>query len=203
MFTEEAFILGSGFSKELFEDMPLLNELTESVLKEIEREGDRSLFKKIYDKYIKNKNIGNFEDILTYLYQNFPWKSEEEYHLLYSLYIHISEILVNVFKKVQNKINYNFLFKRKHITNFLKYLHISKANVITFNYDTLLEETSTHLLKPLFYVESRPTRNFNYLEEASYNIDVRKEYTSHDKKVKIIQDSDRKIKIYFYNYEIT
>ena len=145
---KEVFILGSGFSRAIHKDMPLLNNLTELVAKKIEEED--SIFKNIYEEYIKNRNIGNFEEIITYLYQDFTWKSEKERHLLYSLYIRLAEIAVDVIKGKQETSVKEELFAQEHVKKFLNYLHITKANVISLNYDTLLEELSMKL-EPLKY----------------------------------------------------
>jgi len=126
---KEVFILGSGFSKAIHNDMPLLNEITKLVTEEIEKEN--SIFKNIYEEYVKNRDIGNFEDILTYLYQDFPWKSEEERHLLYSLYIRLAEIVTEVIKRKQDTSVREELLAKEHTKKFLNYLHTTKANVIS------------------------------------------------------------------------
>jgi len=82
--------------------MPLLNDLTSLVKEKIEK-GD-SIFKNIYEEHVKNRDIGNFDEILTYLYQDFPWKSEKERHLLYSLYIRLAETVTDVMCQKMYKI---------------------------------------------------------------------------------------------------
>jgi len=198
---KEVFILGSGFSKAIHYDMPLLNDLTSFVTEKIEKES--SVFKNIYEKYIKGRNIGNFEEILTYLYQDFPWKSEEERHLLYSLYIRLAEIVTEVIKRKQDTSVREELLAKEHTKKFLNYLHTTKVNVISLNYDTLLEELSIDLLKPFIYVESRDKgRSFQYLQELRYVKDVN-EYTSKEDRVKIIEnDEERSITIYFHDYDV-
>ena len=199
----EVFILGSGFSKELFSGMPLLNELTVKITDTIDK--DNSIFNNIYKNYIKNINILNFEDILTYLYQEFPWKSEKDYHLLYSLYVHISELLVKVFRDIQSGIDYKTLLNRSYISNFLLYLHHTQTTVISLNYDTLLEEVSKRFLRPFKYIESSERgRNFRYLKEITYLVDTEQKQTSSSSKIKYILDKEnKKIEIYFYDYSIT
>ena len=63
------FILGAGFSKEICSDMPLVSDL------------NRELFNTMKGNFtyrcdideIKTKLIGaNFEDVLTFLFQEFP-----------------------------------------------------------------------------------------------------------------------------------
>ena len=118
---KEVFILGSGFSRVIHKDMPLLNGLTGLVIGRIE--GEDSIFRNIYERYIKNRNIGNFEEIITYLYQDFPWKSEEERHLLYSLYIRLAEIVTEVIKEKQETFSKKELHTKEYIKKFLNYLN--------------------------------------------------------------------------------
>ncbi len=196
---KEVFILGSGFSRAIHKDMPLLNGLTKLVVEKIEKED--SIFKNIYRKYIKNRDIGNFEEILTYLYQDFPWKSEEEKHLLYSLYIHLAEIVTEVIKEKQETSVKKELLDKEYIKKFLNYLNDTKANVISLNYDTLLEELSVAELKPTIYIESKEEgKKFEYLQEIGYLKDIYRKYTSKESKVSIKSNGERAVVIYFYDY---
>lgn len=197
---KEVFILGSGFSKAIHKDTPLLNDLTNLVTEKIEKEN--SIFKNIYEEYVKNRNIGNFEEILTYLYQDFPWKSEKEKHLLYSLYIRLAEVAVDVIKEKQETSAKKELLAKEHVKKFLDYLNATKANVISLNYDTLLEELSVAELKPTIYIESKKEgRNFQYLQEIGYLKDIYRKYTSKESKVSIRSNGERAVVIYFYDYD--
>ncbi|HDY67570.1 MAG TPA: hypothetical protein ENH85_07255 [Candidatus Scalindua sp.] len=193
---KEVFILGSGFSKAIHKDMPLLNELTGPVIKKIEKEN--GIFKNIYGEYLKNRDIGNFEEILTYLYQDFPWKSEEEKHLLYSLYIRFAKIVTKVIKEKQEISAKEELLAKEHIKKFLNYLNVTKANVISLNYDTLLEDLSVKILKPSVYVVRRKE---GYLQEIRYSKDIDEKHTSKENNVKIKSNGKRAIVIYFHNYD--
>ncbi len=198
---KEVFILGSGFSHAIHKDMPLLNDLTELVVKKIEKEN--GIFKNIYERYMKNRDIGNFEEILTYLYQDFPWKSGEEKHLLYSLYIRLAKIVTEVIKEKQDTAVKKELLAKEYIKKFLNYLNDTKANVISLNYDTFLEELSILELKPIIYTESKEEgRNFEYLQEIRYSKDIDEKHTSKENKVKIKSNGKRAIVIYFHNYNV-
>lgn len=194
---KEVFILGSGFSRAIHEDMPLLNELTSLVIRRIEKEN--GIFKNIYGEYLKNRDIGNFEEILTYLYQDFPWKSEEEKHLLYSLYIRLAKIVTEVIKEKQDTSVEKELLAKEHIKKFLNYLNDTKANVISLNYDTLLEDLSVKILKPSGYVVRRKR---GYLQEIRYSKDIDEKHTSKENKVKIKSNGKRAVVIYFHNYDV-
>lgn len=178
---KEVFILGSGFSKAIHNDMPLLNELTDLVIGRIEEED--SIFKNIYEEYVKNRSIGNFEEILTYIYQDFPWKSEEEKHLLYSLYIRLAKIVTEVIEEKQETSVEKELLAKEYIKKFLNYLNDTKANVISLNYDTLLEDLSVAELKPIVdinytdlyqipiaYPKSRTTGGFGATDYETYKL---------------------------------
>jgi len=196
---KEVFILGSGFSRAIHKDMPLLNGLTSLVIGRIE--GEDSIFRNIYERYMKNRNIGNFEEIITYLYQDFPWKAEEEKHLLYSLYIRLAKIVTEVIQERQETFAKEELLGKDHIKKFLNYLNVTKANVISLNYDTLLEDLSVAELKPIIYTESkREGRNFEYLQEIRYSKDTDGKHTSKENKVKI-KSNERAVVIYFYDYD--
>ena len=198
---KEVFILGSGFSRAIHKDMPLLNGLTSLVIGRIQ--GEDSIFRNIYERYMKNRNIGNFEEILTYLYQDFPWKSEEEKHLLYSLYIRLAKIVTEVIKEKQDTSVEKELFAKEYIKKFLNYLNDTKANVISLNYDTLLEDLSVKILKPIIYTESKSKgRNFEYLQEIRYSKDIDGKHTSKENKVKIKFNGKRAVVIYFHNYNV-
>lgn len=70
-------ILGTGFSKAIYSEIPLLLELSKEVekrIKDSERPGYKEEYKIVYEKYIGEKNLNNFEDILTYTYSKIPWK---------------------------------------------------------------------------------------------------------------------------------
>ena len=194
---KEVFVLGSGFSRAIHKDMPLLNGLTSLVIGRIE--GEDSIFRNIYERYMKNRNIGNFEEILTYLYQDFPWKSEEEKHLLYSLYIRLAKIVTEVIKEKQDTSVEKELLAKEYIKKFLNYLNDTKANVISLNYDTLLEDLSVKILKPSGYVVRRKK---GYLPEIRYSKDIDEEHTSKENKVKIKFNRKRVVVIYFHSYDV-
>jgi len=179
--------------------MPLLNNLTELVAKKIEEED--SIFKNIYEEYIKNRNIGNFEEIITYLYQDFPWKSEKERHLLYSLYIRLAEIAVDVIKGKQETSVKEELFAQEHVKKFLNYLHITKANVISLNYDTLLEELSMKL-EPLRYDIMEFNKKGKKNLKLKYLKDIYGKYTSKEDKIRIKYNKEKYFTIYLYDYNI-
>ncbi len=149
---KEVFIFGSGFSKAIINEMPLLNQLSIEIEKKLYKDSKiKDEYKFIYEKYVKNKGFRNFEDTLTYLYQNFPWKNTEEYFLLKSLFFYITNLLVDIFlekeetfkeklnKKEENK------YELQLLENLINYFNYTNASIITFNYDTIIEYLSLNI----------------------------------------------------------
>ncbi len=200
----EVFILGSGFSKAVNKEMPLLNGLTEDV--DLWFSKNKYKVKYYYDIYMKNiKSVGisNFEDILTFLYQDFPWKTDEEKHLLLALFIFISNLLEKILIKKQSETLENEIDTKK----FLKYLHYNNSKVITFNYDTLLESLSIRFLKKhiLRFTRGESSYNFPDIDEKIKTIyileDTKGLYINSEDPVSIRNKGNEAL-IYFKDYKI-
>jgi hypothetical protein len=102
MIGKDLFILGAGFSKAFYNEMPLMEDLNSEIYKKILEKGreEDKVLKVLYEEYIKRR-FTDFEEILTYLYQELPWKSETEKHLNKGLYYRITELLVELLSKKQ------------------------------------------------------------------------------------------------------
>lgn len=143
----EIFILGSGFSKAINKKMPTLKELGEVLNSYIlnspaNNETDKYL-KNLYGDLIIKTNISNFEELLTYLYQGFLWNDISEKYLLKALYIYVLNKLNDILFYKQISQNYK---NNDNLIKFINYLHIKKACVLTFNYDTILETATKCIL---------------------------------------------------------
>lgn len=166
----DVFIFGAGFSKAISEDaLPTLDKLTEDVLNKVEESGEKPYIE-ILNSYIKRNNIGNIEDILTLLYQDFPWKPEEENSLLYSLYIFISKIIALYIEEredraptVINKEKIDELDKKsgipeelidQNLVEFIKRIHNDKSTAITFNYDCVFDDACRMVIRHYFDFEN-------------------------------------------------
>ena len=126
------YVLGTGFSKAIHNDMPLLKDLSEDIYAKYKREIDDP-------HLIAYKD--NVEELLSYLYSEHPWKKELNKHNDFVLYLKIAECISNIIKDNQELLldprtvcrdNKNI---EKLITTFCK----NKTNIITFNYDTIIE----------------------------------------------------------------
>lgn len=135
----EIFILGSGFSKAINENMPLTNNLKIDIEAKIKTTNTYFNWE-IYNNLIENKNISDFEEVISLLFQNFPWKSDEEQSYFYSIFLTFSKFLAIIIKEKQGTNNYKtnpFLIK------FIDYLKKNQSIIITFNYDTILETAAS------------------------------------------------------------
>ncbi len=200
----EVFILGAGLSKAINTNMPLLNDLSNDINTWFTNNKYRvKFYYDIYEQYIKSSGITNFEDILTFLYQDFPWKTDEEKHILSALFIFISNLLREILLRKQS----NILNNEDVLIKFLNYLHYNNSKLITFNYDTLLENLGIKYLKKHTIQLKRGEGNYNfnniYNEIKIINIleDRDKNFTSQSNPININLKKDA-IEIYFNNYKI-
>jgi len=141
----EIFILGSGFSKAINENMPLTNNLKKDIETEI-KSTNTYVNWEIYNSLIENKNINDFEEVISLLFQNFPWKSEEEQSYFYSIFLTFSKFLAIIIKEKQESYNYK---TNPFLKKFIDYLKKNQSIIITFNYDTILETAASPTLGPI------------------------------------------------------
>ncbi|TET07214.1 MAG: hypothetical protein E3J83_05255 [Candidatus Atribacteria bacterium] len=210
--TNEVFILGTGFSKAIYKEMPLINELSIEIEKKLyQKKKIIPEFVNIYDKYISRQNFKNFEDILTYLYQNFPWKNLDEYYLLRSLFYYITNLLVEIFLEKEEEFKVLLLKKNdkdnnlKLLKRFINYLNFTNSNIITFNYDTILE----FLCINVFNIKTIINRYSNiYDSQVDINNivilkDFRCEFTNSEKIIDIkVNKLEKRLEIFYYDYPI-
>ncbi len=154
----KVFVFGAGFSKDIA-NYPTLEELTEEVLEIIEDESNvNSEAKEIAEFIIKRVPSGiknNIEHTLTYLYQEFPWRTEKENLAFKSAYQLIVEKLPGIFDNIARykKVNKSCDEAQKLIDYCRRY----ELPIITFNYDTLIE---------YLYLGIKPKSQNNYLDFA-------------------------------------
>ncbi|MCL5772596.1 MAG: hypothetical protein M1479_10060 [Actinobacteria bacterium] len=204
---KEVFILGSGFSKAIIDDIPLLNELSTEIEKKIYSASSlKDEYKFIYEKYIKNKGFNNFEDILTYLYQSFSWKNNEEYFLLKSLFFYITNLLVDVFLEKEEILKEKLMQKKENsyelhlLENLINYFNYTNSSIITFNYDTILE----YLCLNIFKIKS-PVKIYHNdwdkidVKEIFFFKDYQRKFTDNDKIIDLQLDESNDNLIVYYN----
>lgn len=182
MSLEKVFILGSGFSKNIINTFPTVADLTVRAWKKLnshltgnvspQEESAEDRNNKTAASFLSetgllnlidpNFNEGqqsfwNIEDLLTYLYQDFPWKNNKEKHLSLFSYHILSEMIV---KELGQEINVEKILKKhNYLTDLLNLVHKYEYPVITLNYDLILEALAEHILK-------------NKLQSGSFNPEI-------------------------------
>lgn len=206
---KEVFILGSGFSKAVFSRMPLLNDLSMEVARQLSNE--KPIWKRVYDELVKfgRSSYGdrkaiepiNFEELLTFLYQDFPWKSEEDAHLSRSLYLRVVEIATEVIKKYQRRpaIDKRYVPDSRDVLDIVDYWHYNQSKVITLNYDTILEHLAMRSLKPWLYKEGHRNQSERTVR---FFVDVQRNFTSPEAQVRVRWRDDHSVDIHIHNYEV-
>lgn len=129
----EVFVLGAGFAKAVNSAMPLLNELSIRVREKLQNLGE-TLPSPLLD-------LGDDVELwLTYLSQPQPWL--KEYHNLQNraLFLRITEIIRDV---VDSAVNDAVRVEcPAWLLRLVERWHRNKTNVITQNYDTLIERAA-------------------------------------------------------------
>lgn len=147
---ESVFILGSGFSKDIA-GYPVMNELSKIVMESMHNNDEQIELPGIwggrFEFAIPPAIARNIEHMLTYLFQSYPWRGEMETNLSKAGYQFIARIIERKINRFEN----NFAEKgcdHGGIKKLLEIWHETKAIVITFNYDTLIERlVNMHLVQ--------------------------------------------------------
>jgi hypothetical protein len=128
-----AYLLGAGFSRSLCEKMPLLNDLTQLT---------RTELKPRLKRLKLHRNPADFEQLITYLATAYPWKSVQEVLEHRGLYFRIVRYLVTKLKEIETEffetpdaIERLNQAQQKLLMHWFR----GSANIITLNYDTLLD----------------------------------------------------------------
>ncbi len=128
----KVFILGAGFSKAVSAQMPTMLELSQKAIDWSKLPTPRSEYRGLSE---------DVEQLLTYLYQEMPWKSAEEFYLDKVAFLTITKQISSYIEDCENE-----AFASKFPTwgeNFVNYLHRNRWVVATLNYDTIIERLAT------------------------------------------------------------
>lgn len=133
---QEVFVLGAGFSKALYEGMPLMNELNEIVKDRFGQ--DPLLADQRIQRFIKNND---FEMLLSYLSSDAPWKTPSEYWSDKALFRRIADLIA---LEIMSRETSGLVPSSMPIwlQKLVIYFDWHKVNVITFNYDTIVERAA-------------------------------------------------------------
>ena len=127
----EAFILGSGFSRAINEEMPTLSHLSEEILPAI-RDRDPRLARRLL-------RMGhNVELWMAYLSQSQPWLSMEHNQQNFSVAALVRRVLCSI---INDRVR-----ETRSLPEWLHQIvgawHARQATIITLNYDTLIERAA-------------------------------------------------------------
>lgn len=136
---KQFFIIGSGFSKDYNNNFPVLSNLTKEILAVCEDE----IIKK-YVTSLPEQLKANTENLFSYLYSELPWQSLSNTFLnksaFHALSVALSQYFVGLEARIVNKENEFF-------KNIINYWNINQSELITFNYDTLIEKYLTKVCR--------------------------------------------------------
>lgn len=130
------YLLGSGFSKAIHPEMPTLTELSEIVCEK---------FKDELNEFPLSKYKDNFEELLTYLYTEHPWKNISTVHRDKALYYEVSSYIREIISDKQ--FGYSNGDNTEVITKLINKWNIDNDFIISFNYDTLVESYLNEMRK--------------------------------------------------------
>lgn len=125
------FILGAGFSKAISAKMPLMSDLSRLVTGWCHESGCCPTTEG-FDT--------DFEALLTYLYQEMPWKSREETHLDRAAFYAVSRRIANHVTKCETEA-WQGRAELPWANGFMDYLVRNDSKIVSLNYDTLFERT--------------------------------------------------------------
>jgi hypothetical protein len=136
---KDTFILGAGFSKAVHPAMPLMQDLSDIVIKKSTIEAE--LRSARMQPFVESNN---FELILSYLFQeSTPWKDRSETNLHKSIFYKIAnKVREEIMQKESESLDVSIIpdWLQKLVLRF----HTSQARVLSFNYDTLIERVARY-----------------------------------------------------------
>jgi hypothetical protein len=154
--SKKVFFLGAGFSKAIA-DYPLMNELSELVTDSLPTRDSMTTH---FQNEVLTSLKKNFEQLLTYLSTDLPWKKVEQVYSDKALY---EQITKNIHKIFWDKA-WETLQQREDIYNRFESLfafftkHSDEIAFITLNYDLFLEI----MLQYSFYKQTNSNSSKSY-----------------------------------------
>jgi hypothetical protein len=133
----KVFFLGSGFSKAIDNDFATLKELLKKVYTTLKDDMDY--------KHRFNAPIKDIEAFLTYLVSDLPFKTEEERYQDHAMYLKTIDIIQDEISSVQDAMS-PCDEKLRHPVFSYFFSHADDVNIISTNYDCLVEMGLNNLL---------------------------------------------------------
>ena len=132
----DVFVLGAGFSKAIYEEMPTMDELSTEVL------GRLIELKSPVPPALENLD-NNIELWMTYLSQPQPWLKNHDNDYNRSIAGRIRQQIKEIIDyRTSKAARYD---PPKWLKNLIKSWHEQQATIITLNYDTLIERATREL----------------------------------------------------------
>lgn len=131
------FFLGSGFSKAINPMYPTLKELTDITINNFKKNNHDTALEKHFEE-IPNIVKKDIEQLLSFLYTNYPWKNSIEKSLNLALFKSLTIEIANHLKTINTK------WMPQNTTKFFQCIKDGAIPVITLNYDTLIEDFNTY-----------------------------------------------------------
>jgi len=176
---KRTYILGAGFSKEINDNYPVLNDLTEMVYENlIDKYKGNPILE--YFNQLPKEIVSNVEALLSYLSINWPWKDAVEKYLDLALYTALEEQIISVFRSIICKEIDNTYIE------FIKIITDRYYNIITLNYDTLVEEIAkkNNLMKNGIYCGHKITIEDEYDEDKLLDEDIKFKFSKEEIRIK-------------------
>ena len=139
---KDVVVLGAGFSRSLSCTMPMMSDLTQKVWKLFENELGASGIPAHPDD--PGRHFSNVESLLSQLARRYPWLERSEYHRNLGYYHKIIDFIDDEIIDSEHEVDKDSENWRAH-RQLVKTWHHTQANVLTFNYDTLVERLASNI----------------------------------------------------------
>jgi len=117
----DIFLLGAGFSRALMPSMPLMKDFNEKLLSD--------------SRWKQWADIGNFEEVMTYLSERSPWENQATSLRKRADFLDLSLQIA----KIVNEAHGSFVPIAAEIRQLVESMHINVTPILSLNYDLLLE----------------------------------------------------------------
>lgn len=135
---KEVFILGAGFSKAIYPEMPLLNELGKNLLRREVWQPSNNEIEELEYRFGKDVELW-----LTFLSEEQPWLDEIQNLKNRALFLQISRKIQKEILIKQTEFNNNIKQSSPEwLEKLIEYWYSKQSIIISLNYDTLLENVA-------------------------------------------------------------
>lgn len=119
--------------------MPLLSDLSEKLPDDLRNKVQNENLSKLLEK-------SEFEQLISYLSGNYPWKNKYEVDRQWSLFKEITDYIVE-FVESQENLSEIRIENNNKLSRIIQYFEDNETKIVTFNYDTLLEKAFSKIIK--------------------------------------------------------